>query len=348
MIRQADIAKKLGLSESSVSRILSGQSNHDDQTRANVLALAAGLGYRHLRPTVRKVTGRKDKTPLLEILIEASDEARSHLPAVVLRLLHGISEGARMENASIHVEYINTQEGRQVHLPQNQPSNSKKNHVGTVLIGHYPVETLRELSRQLPCVWVCNADQEIAPDSVGQNDMHATDELFNHLRQLGHRKIGFLSEPPDFWPIQARLGGYAVALAKRYVPYDPSAVIVGPTPLNAAPWDETFAKALKQIRNGVTGWICNHDDVAYDFARYLQEHGVRVPEEVSLCGFDNLPHKKDLPKLTTIEWPFEDIGLMAVRRVLRRVREMDVATVSINFSGRLIPGESTAPASSAV
>ncbi len=343
MVRQADIAKTLGLSESSVSRILSGKSNHDDQTRAKVLALSSELGYRHLRPTVRKVTGQKPKTPLLEVIIEADIAARAHLPAVILRLLDGISEGARMEDAALRIEYVSGEEVQKKEGKPQRAATKRGNLVGVVCIGHHSVQALQELSLQVPCVWVCNADQRVMVDSVGQNDMHATDELFCHLAALGHDRIGFLSEVPDFWPVQARLGAYAAALAKRGLPYDPTAAIVHAGRADVGDWKPAYDRVIAQVRRGVTAWICNHDDVGYGLVKHLIAQGIRVPKDVSICGFDHLPRPKELPRLTSIAWPFEDIGVTAVRRLLRRSREVHAALVSINFNGRLMPGDSTAP-----
>ena len=98
MATQLSIAKQLNLSKATVSRILSGNTSHDDATRARVLSLAAQLGYRHLRPTVRQRTMRTRKSTVIGVILELSDVAPPAPPVVALRALRGISAAARMES----------------------------------------------------------------------------------------------------------------------------------------------------------------------------------------------------------------------------------------------------------
>jgi DNA-binding LacI/PurR family transcriptional regulator len=87
----------------------------------------------------------------------------------------------------------------------------------------------------------------------------------------------------------------------------------------------------------------DNDDVGYRLMKFLGCQSLRVLEEVSLCGFDNLDPRDGLPKMTSINWPFEDIGAAAVRRVLRRGLDITTAPLHLMLRGRLVLGASTAP-----
>ena len=344
MVTQQSIAKQLGISHATVSRILSNKSVHDDDTRAKVLSLASQLGYRHLRPTVRGRKLRSKALTVLGVLIETNDAEHQDVPVVSQRMLRGISEAARMERVALHIDYVSVQHSAQIHLLKNQPIALQEGHLsGLVLIGGFSVPAIQALTRQLPCGRLNIFDPALEVDCVGQHDLHAVDQLVEHLHQLGHRQIGFLGEPLRFWPIQARLAGYTLALTRRHLQYFPERVVLNATPARTSGWQDSHKQVAAQIQSGVRAWICNHDDVGYDLITYLQAHGLRVPEQVSLCGFDNLEPKSGLPKMTSIDWPCEDLGTAVVRRLLRRTSDLPAAPVHLMLRGRLVEGATTAP-----
>jgi DNA-binding LacI/PurR family transcriptional regulator len=308
-----------------------------------VLALAAQLGYRHLRPTIRKRNSPRKELTLVGVMIESNDPQHLDIPLVSRRILRGVSEAVRMERVAIHVEYVPVQDAAEVHLPERQPVILRKGHLsGLLLVGRYSVPAVRALSRQLPCVRLNVHEPELDVDCVGQHDLDAVDKLVEHLSGLGHQQFGFLSEPPHFWPIQARLAGYSLALARRGLTYVPERVVVNPTPSAAGAWEKAHGQVLEQVRKGVRAWICNHDDVGYNLLRFLRNHGLAVPQDISLCGFDDLDAEANLPKMTSIDWPFEDIGATGVRRLLRRGLDLTTAPLHLMLRGRLVPGASSA------
>jgi LacI family transcriptional regulator len=353
MVTQDKIAGQLNLSKSTVSRILSGKLVFEDETRARVLALASKLGYRHLRPTVRSRARRNGKATLVGVMIEETTipNLAPRVPVVATRVLRGMSEAARMDEIAINVDYRTREQMDQLHLPEHQPALLRKGHLsGLLLHGTMGLSSIEALSKQLPCIRVNNREPEVALDCVGQNDLDATQALVKHLQILGHRRIGFLSETEDNWPYRVRRAGFWMALAHMGLEYRPDSVVVSPLSAAAEPilWEAVHEKVLAQVHNGVRAWICVHDDLGYSLVRYLKKQGLRVPQDVAVCGFDNLASPdKEIPRLTTIDWPFEDIGAAAMRRLLRRIIEPAGAQVYMMFNGRLIPGPSTVPEPSA-
>ena len=349
MVTQDQIARELNLSKSTVSRILSGKSFFEDETRARVLTLASKLGYRHLRPTVRHYSKRNVKLTVIGVAIEESisPAADSVVPVVASRTLRGISEAARMEEVAIHVNYFSRKETSQLHLPEHQPTMWRKGHLsGLLLHGNMNITAIKELSNQLPCVRVNDREPEIAVDCVGQNDLDGSEALVMHLHSLGHSRMGFCSEGIDHWPYQARLAGYWLANMRLGLDPRNSSTVMNNKALTTSPdrWGEVGDSILELVNQGVRAWICVHDDLGYKLVRFFQLHKIAVPQDVVVCGFDNLkPQEKDLPRLTTIDWPFEDIGAAALRRLLRRLIEPGCTQVYTMFEGRLIPRSSTMP-----
>lgn len=99
--------------------------------------------------------------------------------------------------------------------------------------------------------------------------------------------------------------------------------------------DEAHARMLERTHDGVTAWIRAADHQAYDLIRFLTEHGVRVPQDVSLVGFDGIHPPPGLPELTTIQIPFHRIGVTGGKRLLDLVdKRFDAAQHILLDCGR--------------
>ncbi len=342
MATQLSIAKQLNLSKATVSRILSGNTSHDDATRARVLSLAARLGYRHLRPTVRQRVTRTRKSVVIGVILEVSDATPAEVPVVTMRALRGISAAARMENATVQVHHFPMHE--RFHLPAEEFAWLQEDRSGLILAGGFTPAVIRELTRKVHCVRLNNRESNVDVDCVGQNDADAVERLVVHLDALGHRRVGLLRGAEDEWPTKARQAGYFGALAQRGWQSDLHIVACPPSSGSETDWKHCRQKVADKISSGVRAWICEHDGLGYEWVHWLQGSGFRVPQDVSVCAFDNLgsPGRK-LPKLTTIDWPFEDIGAAAVRRLLRRIQEPAASPVYMQLNGRLVEGKSTGP-----
>jgi LacI family transcriptional regulator len=345
VITQREIAQRLGISEATVCRILNNRTCHQDETRVRVLALAAQLGYRHLRPTVhRKVQMKRRSSMLVGVLIETGNDHTEGISRVAMRILRGMSSAARMENLSLHLEYFSPEEITHVHMQEHYPPVMRDGLLtGLLLMGHFSPEAITQFSRQTPCVRLITRDAQVAVDCVGQNDMDAADKLVGHLYELGHRKIGFLSETTELWPVQNRLAGYMAAMIRRDMEFHPDYIVRNPSRSISANWETSYPSVLQLIRKGVCAWIGNHDDVGYGLISFLRKQGLHVPQDVSICGFDDLEsYDSSLPKVTTIRWPFDEIGAAGVRRLIHRMQNLSAPASYTMLQGTLLPSLSTA------
>jgi LacI family transcriptional regulator len=219
--------------------------------------------------------------------------------------------------------------------------------VGAILIGRFGAIGSQSLAGRFPCVTIAHQDESGKIDCVDQDNLQATSLLMQHLKSLGHRKIAFLGGASARHSYRERLAGFVaeMALAGQV---DPSLILnVEPQPQSAASTTESLSGALAAlIRQGVTAAICVHDDLAYQVAGVLEKaHGIVVPRDVSLVGFDSLPTPTGMPVMTSITSPFEQMGALAVRRLLQRVRAPETPAIRVVFSCTLRHGASVAPVS---
>jgi DNA-binding LacI/PurR family transcriptional regulator len=100
--------------------------------------------------------------------------------------------------------------------------------------------------------------------------------------------------------------------------------------------------AITRTREGVTAWVCAADQQAYELIRGLRAAGFRVPEDVSVTGFDGITRPKDCPALTTVEIPFREIGAMGIQRLLDRIRRRFSSSQHVLINCRLRHGRTVA------
>jgi LacI family transcriptional regulator len=332
---QEEIANKLGLSRATVSRVLRNISGPKSSTAARIISLAREMGYR-LPATeasaARKGSARQETLVLGLFLCMPDTPPRSS--QVPMRVLHGATDAARVRGAFLHVEHMLTSEAEKILSRQDLPEAlRKKKLAGVVIEGLIPPRVAALIAERKPCVQMMLHDRDAKVDVVGQDDRTAVENLVSQLRQAGHKKIGYYCKHPVAAYAYARFAGYVEALAREGTPYDPAFTV------NLWEREEALPKIQALIHSGVRAWICEHDGLGYELAEQLRRAGLRVPEDVSVCGFDHLDTSPGMKPLTTIEWPFEDMAAAAVEMLFRRINDPTCALSQSLFGGRLVKGE---------
>lgn len=339
---QEEIAQRLGVSRSTVSRVLRNISGPKSSTAARIIEAAREMGYRlpaTENTAARKGAGRQ-KSTVLGLLLSIPDQRTSQTAEVPMRVLHGATDAARERDVLLHVEYTTVSAASSIASFQDLPSSLRKKIVsGALLLGEMSSQAISLISEKKPCVRLMNHDLGSSLDIVGQDDRTAVRELVMRLKELGHRNIGYYCRNPKASYALSRFSGYVEALALTGLPYDPKATV------NI--WEYSAETALntvlESVQNGVTAWICSHDDCGYELVDFLRKQGIQVPQDVSICGFDHLPVPRGMPVLTTINWPLEDIAAAGIGMLLRRINEPARAPAQLQFGGRIVDGESVGP-----
>lgn len=168
-----------------------------------------------------------------------------------------------------------------------------------------------------------------------------------HLIDNGHNRIAFVSAPITRWSREELLKGYKEALDARGLPFDDSLLFV-PEP-DFQMEDGNYELGLGRLlageflkkRRGVTAVLCNNDMVAISFIQALEAHGIAVPEDVSVMGFDNIPLAEYIqPGLSTISYPSEETGSLAMMMLHNNIRhKQEFTNLDISLVPRIVSRE---------
>ncbi|RJL24698.1 LacI family DNA-binding transcriptional regulator [Bailinhaonella thermotolerans] len=311
-----DVARASGVHVSTVSRAFSAPHLVNPDTRSRVLAVAEGLGYRPNRAARALTTGRTHNFGII-----VADIANPFFPP----LIKAAQAHARSRDYNVFV--ADTDEDPQV---EEEVIQTLSKQVDGVLLcsprlTNKAIERLRE---EVPFV-VVNRRIRGMPTvlmDVGQGASLAV----RHLTELGHRRIALVSGPAGSWTSKAMHEAVATAGA--------DAVFLGP---NAPTEQGGITAAADVIASRVTGVLAYNDLVAIGLIEGLSERGVRVPEDVSVIGVDDIvAGRLNRPKLTTVSMPAAAAGRVAVDMLLQAVDDVAAATVT-TLETSLVVREST-------
>jgi DNA-binding LacI/PurR family transcriptional regulator len=329
--RLAEVAKKVGVSEATVSRVLNGKPGVSDSTRETVLTALDVLGYE--RPS--KLRGQRARlvglvlpelqNPIFPALAEAIGGAlvqRGFTPVLCTRTAGGLSEA----------DYVDM-------LLEQQAS-------GVVFAGgHFaelasPHDHYRLLRRRgVPVVLINAAVGDIFDfPCVATDDVSAATQAFTHLSALGHDRIGLVLGPDDHMPSRRKLAGFTEA-AQR------AGISVAPVEHALFSLEGGQAATTRVLRYGVTGIICASDVLALGAIRAVRRAGLTVPGDVSVIGYDDsaLLNCTD-PPLTTVRQPIESMGMSAVALLVNQMETVTVHPEELLFEPELVVRGSTGPA----
>jgi DNA-binding LacI/PurR family transcriptional regulator len=185
---------------------------------------------------------------------------------------------------------------------------------------------LRILEQGHPVVFLDRYEHTVPIDYVGVDNYTAAREATEYLLSLGHRQIAHLTNSDPASSVLERIAGYRDALRSAGIPEEEQPPLI--TPENAGEdWVEEFACSWKSMADRPTAVFVVNDFLAHRLVGLLEEHGIGVPEQVSVIGFDDADRYSPRPALlTTMQQPFERIGQRAAELLLRRLSERPQAS----------------------
>lgn len=309
-----DVAKTSGVHVSTVSRTFSAPHLVSPQTRNRVLAVAERLGYRPNRAARSLTTGRTGNLGLI-----VTDLADPFLPP----LIKAAQATARRQDH--HLFVADTDENP---LEEEELALAFSKQVdGIVLYSpRLSNKALKRLAERVPFVLVNRRIPGVT--TVVMDVAQGACAAMRHLAELGHRRIALVAGPSGSWT-----GGEIHKAVTETPGLD--TVVIGP---NLPTEEGGSAVAGKVAEAGVTGVLAYNDLVAIGLIEGLAGLGVRVPDDISVIGFDDsITGRLYRPKLTTVAMPAGDAGRMAVEAL---IQSMSTSTV---LETRLVVRESTAP-----
>jgi LacI family transcriptional regulator len=333
----ATVAASAGVSVATVSRVLNGRADVGPATRARVEALLRQHQYRGRR--VASVTSAA-ATARIELLFAQP------LNAYSIEIMCGVLDAASVAGAAVAVGMGDDGEGspeaghprrwaRDLAAAGRQAVISVVNDLST--------ERLHALSRaHLPLVVIDPTSVPPAPvASVGSTNFAGGLAAAQHLLSLGHRRIAYIGGPAAKAHSQARLHGYRAALEAERVTVPSEYVRTGRF-LHQDGIDG--AAALLDLPRPPTAVFAGSDETAAGVIEAARVRGLRVPEDLSVVGFDDTQLARYVsPPLTTVRQPLRDMGRVAVRTALRLAAGEKLDSHHVELATDLVVRQSTGP-----
>jgi len=321
--RVADLA---GVSRATVSRVMNGTPTVAPELVARVRAAAEALNYEPSQVARSLALGRTSTVSLI-----VPDLANPMFQDV----LRGLSNAAGREGHRLIVAESNENAEEEAILAVEARRRSD----GLVLASpRMPEAKLRDLAERLTPLVLLN--RELLGSTVPSLSVDYSAgmrEIVNHLLQLGHRHLVYLSGPEASSPNRDRLAVLRAAAAA-----DPGFTLTE-LPCGAT-FEDGHAAAERVVRTGASAVVAYNDMVAFGTLSGLHELGVSVPGEISITGFDDIPFARyTTPPLTTASIPKNELGSQAWSR-LWALMNGEPGGYNVRFQPRLIVRESTGPA----
>jgi DNA-binding LacI/PurR family transcriptional regulator len=317
----AEIAQAAGVSVPTVSKVVNGRSDVAPATRARVEELLQQRGYRRrvsrLRSGVLDVVFNELDSPwAMEIIRGVESAARAEDLAVVVSALAGPGAIGRS-----WVDDLAARRSAGVIIVFSELSREQVERLRARSIPFVVVDPVGETAEDVPWVGATNWSGGLA----------AT----RHLVELGHRRIGMIGGPPGILCSRARIDGYRAALDEAGVPVDPALVEHGDFHVEGG---YAAGRRLLEHPDRPSAIFAGSDLQAFGLYEAARVLGLRVPDELSVVGFDDLPMARwAWPPLTTMRQPLFEMAARATRLVLG-----DGPDTRVELSTSLVVRESTA------
>lgn len=301
----ADVAARAQVSKTTVSRVLNGKGELDESTAARVRAVIEELGY---VPSARAVNLARGRTRVVGMLV----------PSLTWPWMGEVLQGA--------VDVLEAEEYGLLLFTCNRGEDSMRQFGAQVAAKSFdgllviePEGTLDYIAtlhtRGLPVVLIDDRDQMSGQiPSVGTTNHLGAGAAARHLIEMGRRRPLMITGPARFGCTQQRRDGFVSVYAEAGHPVGEDRIMLG---------DFTFEKGAEAIHRAVAAGVdfdavfCHNDISAAGAMQALQESGRRIPEDVPVVGFDDIPMAAHTqPPLTTVHQPMREMGEAAARTLL--------------------------------
>jgi len=329
-IYQRDIAKHVGVSISTVSRVLGNAGGISESVQQKVLAAAAELGY--------ETTDDEKSDQLRNVMLLTSLSLSPALDPFHADVLSGVEWACHEQD--IHFSYASfsssgSNSEKILSRLQQQPID------GILLLSLDDPALLEQIRALNVPIAMINVDTlDTREDTFLPDNYQGARLAMQHLLANGHTRILHITQTRRR-TIQRRTEAYQDALRDAGIPFDPNLLVE--VEINA---EQTY-KAVTQrlVQGGVdfTAVFCANDLSAMGFMRAAQEYGLNIPNDVSVIGFDDISSVAFLsPPLTTIRIESRQLATLAVRRLMDRVNDHDLVPIRVFLSCNLIERQSVA------
>lgn len=336
-VTMTHIAERVGVSVATVSYVMNKRPGVGEEVRERVLRTADELGF---RPNRLAQGLRRGRTKLLGLLL--ADIANPFYPE--------IAAGVIEEAAGLGYQVFLSQTGSGGELTDREADALLDLRCDALIFTSVTAADgpllLRLLSENIPFVQLVRRAEGIAADFIGIDDRAAGRELVEHLLGLGRTDIGFLRGPSTSSASRERFLGCIDALTAAGIELPDARV--REVPLTLTGGFEGVQRLATQRDTLPTALVCGNDVIALGAIDAFADMGVRVPQDVAVVGYDDMPFASSRPiDLTTVHQPLRGLGGTAVRLLLERVEHPDLPPREVVLPHRLVVRSSSGAPESA-
>jgi LacI family transcriptional regulator len=327
----ADVARAAGVSSATVSRVLSGYEFVQEATRTRVLEAVERLGY-VANLQARSLAGGRSQ--IIGLLVPNLDTG------YVGTIIQRIDQELERANYDLILYTSHRHPSKESFYVSTIASGLT---IGMLLVApQVPATYLDALREQnFPYVLIDQADATENSNVVEATNWQGAYEATRHLIQLGHVRIAFITGALNVRSAVDRLQGYQAALVDCGLPFREELVVEGDYQQRTG---YEAAKSLLENVNPPTAVFASNDLSAFGAMDAARECGFRIPDDISIIGFDDVPQAGLVyPKLTTVRQPLEQMGQVAVQMLLELIKDRSHPPQRVTLPTRLVIRDSCAP-----
>ncbi|MFT4179327.1 MAG: LacI family DNA-binding transcriptional regulator [Thermomonas sp.] len=309
-MRIEDVAAQAGVSMKTVSRVLNHEPNVSERTRQRVEAVVEMLRYRP-HPSARVLAGRR--AYLIAMLFD--NPSSNYLMEIEM----GVLDACQAHHYNLMLAPLAYDDHDLVRKVESLVVQSQLD--GVVLTA--PITDDAALLARLAALGVphssVSAKEENRHAGVAVDEVGAVCAMMAHLTSLGHTRIAHITGHAAHGASGWRLTGYREGLRRAGLRFDASLVVEGEFSHESG---HRAAKALLKLKQRPTAIFAANDDMAAGAICAICESGLSVPQDISVCGFDDTPIAHQIhPALTTVRQPTREMGRLAATELLKEIRE---------------------------
>lgn len=326
-----DLAGLLGISAATVSMVLNNKPGISEETRALVLSAAREHGYQF------KKKAENVQSTVHFIIYKKHGDVVADTP-FFSQVIEGITQQCRQENCLLQISYFYESDN----IEQQLSEISATAHAGILLLGtEMDLEGYQHFKNlTVPMVVLDCYHDEMDADCVLINNIQGAYLATSFLIESGHRHIGYLQSQVRINNFAERADGYYKALRTHDLPTDhPFVVKLSPSS------EKGYADMLRWLDTKpavAEAYFADNDIIGAVAIRAFQDRGYRIPADISIIGFDNMPVFQFLePSLSTMNVQKKELGALAVARLSEKMRNKNEEVIKIALSTQLIERGST-------
>lgn len=323
-----ELADAAGVSIATVSRVLNNKPHPvGEATRRRILALADEMGY---RPNLAARSLRTDRSSTIGIITDNIDSPHTTM------MIRGIQDRVKEEGyicVIISADWNPEAEREAIHELASRSID------GLIFAEtwHRSASEILELSNK-PFVFVHRQFAAEQPNSVTPDEVYGARLAVGHLVDLGHRRIGYINGPAEFYASADRLAGYCQILEDAGIAFDAALIMRGDWQVESG---YASAARLLSVRPRPTAIFAGNDLMATGAMYAIFDAGLRVPQDVAVVGYDNREIARIFrPSLTTVTLPLYDMGRASAEILLDLLLGHNQLHPEVKIRGRLIVRES--------